>query len=196
MQSRVRPTGRTVLADDVYTLHKDSFDYRRADGRWQALERLVLERGHGAAALLYNRERNTVVLVRQLRYPALVSGHPDALLEACAGLLDGDDPLTCIRREIEEETGYRPGRIEELFTAFLSPGIMTERVTFFCAEYQPDERAGDGGGLHHEGEDIEVVELAFPDALAAIENGGIVDAKTIILLQHAALKRLLRADAA
>jgi nudix-type nucleoside diphosphatase (YffH/AdpP family) len=128
-----------------------------------------------------------VVLVRQLRYPAYVNGYDDLLIEAPAGLLDGETPELRIRAEAEEEIGYRLGEIKKIFEAFMSPGAVTEKVHFFVAEYQPAMKIGTGGGLASEGEDIEVLELPFDEALAMTSDRRIVDAKTIMLLQYAAL---------
>ena len=135
----------------------------------------------------YNLAQRTVVLVRQFRYPAYLNGYDDLLIEAAAGLLDDETPQVRIRAEAEEETGYRLGHIRKIFEAFMSPGAVTEKIHFFVAEYDPTMKVGSGGGLAAEGEDIEVLELDFEKALAMIGDGRIVDAKTIMLLQYAAL---------
>jgi GDP-mannose pyrophosphatase NudK len=182
-----------VLSDNWYTLRKFTFSYRRGDGTAQRQEREAYDRGNGAAILLYNRERGTIVLTRQFRLPAFVNGHADGmLLEVPAGLLDDDDPMTAIRREAEEETGYRIKDVKEVMQAYMSPGSVTERLHFFTAEYTAADRVSAGGGHAGEGEDIEVVEVTLADALAMIERGEIVDAKTVMLLYHAALKGLVR----
>jgi nudix-type nucleoside diphosphatase (YffH/AdpP family) len=147
----------------------------------------VFDRGNAAAILPYNLAQRTIVLVRQFRLPAFVNGHDDLLIEAAAGLLDEASPEERIRLEAEEETGYRLHDVHKVFEAFMSPGAVTEKIHFFVAEYEPHMRIGDGGGLAHEGEDIEVIELSIDDALAMVGDGRIVDAKTIMLLQHAAL---------
>lgn len=135
----------------------------------------------------YNLKQRTVVLVRQFRYPAYVNGYDDLLIEAAAGLLDNETPEAPIRAEAEEETGYRLGDIRKIFEAFMSPGSVTEKLHFFVAEYEPAMRIGSGGGIASEGEEIEVLELPISKAIAMIGDGRIVDAKTIMLLQYAAL---------
>jgi len=192
MQSRIRIIDSQVLSDDWYLLKKTTFDYQRRDGQWQRQSRETYDRGNGATILLYNRERCTVVLTRQFRFPAFVNGTPDGLLvEACAGLLDQDDPATCIRRETEEETGYRVNEVRQVFEAYMSPGSVTERLHFFVGAYEPRHKVSAGGGEAHEGEDIEVLEPTLDEALAMVERGDIRDAKTIMLLQYAKLNRLL-----
>jgi nudix-type nucleoside diphosphatase (YffH/AdpP family) len=182
-----------VLSDDWAILKKVTFDYRRRDGTLERQVRQTYDRGHGAVILPYDPERGTVLLVRQFRLPAYVSGHPEPLIEACAGLLDKDDPETCIRREAQEELGYRLRDTEPVFRVFMSPGSVTERLMFFIARYSPDDRIGQGGGDRHEGEDIEVLEVSLEEALGMIDEGQIVDGKTIMLLQHLKLKGLMRA---
>ena len=159
-QDRVRIIDTTVLSDDWYVLKKTTFDFLRRDGRWQRQTRETYDRGNGAVLLLFNAQRGTVVLTRQFRLPAFVNGCADGMLiEACAGLLDGDDPSACIRREAEEETGFRIRSPRKLFEAYMSPGSVTEKLYFFAAEYESADRVTTGGGDAHEGEDIEVIEL-------------------------------------
>ncbi|PJI97652.1 nudix-type nucleoside diphosphatase (YffH/AdpP family) [Acidovorax sp. 69] len=177
-----------VLSDHWYTLRKVTFELRRRDGQWQTLSREAYDRGNGAALLLFDPQRRTVVLTRQFRLPAFLNGSASGMLvEACAGLLDGDDPETCIRREAEEETGYRVRQPRKVFEAYMSPGSVTEKLHFFVAEYAPHDRIQSGGGLAHEGEDIEVIEMPLAQALAGIGSGAIQDGKTVMLLQHVAL---------
>ncbi len=184
----VRLLDTQVLSDSWYTLRKISVELRRRDGQWQRLSREAYDRGNGAVLLLWDPRRSMVVLTRQFRLPAFLNGSPDGqLIEACAGLLDGDDPEACIRREAEEETGYRIRTPRKVFEAYMSPGSVTEKLHFFVAEYQPEDRVQAGGGLVQEGEDIEVIEMPLADALAAIASGRIQDGKTIMLLQHVAL---------
>ena len=186
---RLRLSAVDLLSNSWYVLRKISFELRRRDGRWQTLVREAYDRGDGAVLLLFNRSRQTVVLTRQFRLPAFFNGGGVGLLiEACAGLVDGDDPETCIRREAEEETGYRVRAPQKVFEAFMSPGSVTERLHFYVAEYDADDRQGAGGGLQDEGEDIEVLEMPLQDALDAVELGRICDGKTIMLLQHVALR--------
>lgn len=188
---RVRIERAEVLSDSWYTLRKFTYSYRRHDGTEQRQEREAYDRGNGACILLYNRERGTILLTRQFRLPAFVSGHPDGmLLELPAGLLDDDDPATAILREAEEETGYRVRDVKEVLSCYMSPGSVTEQLHFFTAEYSAADRVDDGGGHEGEGEDIEVVEVTLKDALAMIEESRIIDAKTILLIYRAALEGL------
>lgn len=184
---RIRIRDVRVLSDNHYVLRRADFDWRRADGAWQAMSREAYDRGHGAVLLPYNLATRTVILTRQFRYPAYEAGYDDLLIEAPAGLLDDASPEARIRAEVEEETGYRLGAIRKIFQCFMSPGSVTERLHFFVAEYDAAMRVGDGGGLADEGEEIEVLELAFDEAMAMIADGRIQDAKTILLLQHLAL---------
>ncbi|MFW0754805.1 NUDIX domain-containing protein [Pseudomonas sp. H11T01] len=184
----VRITAQETLSDNWYVLKKFSFDLRRRDGTWQAQTREVYDRGNGATILLYNLARRTVLLTRQFRMPAFVNGHSGFLIESAAGLLDNASPEQRIRKEAEEETGYRVESVKKIYDAFMSPGSVTERVHFFIGEYQPSDRIGNGGGLLEEGEDIEVLELGFEEAIAMVGNGEIVDGKTIMLLQYLELR--------
>ncbi|NII75795.1 nudix-type nucleoside diphosphatase (YffH/AdpP family) [Dyella sp. SG562] len=184
---RVRVIDSQVLSNDWYLLKKTIYDFRRADGSWQRQQRETYDRGNGAALLLYQRETRSVVLVRQFRFPCFVNGHDGMLIEAPAGLLDQATPEQRIRAEAEEETGYRVGEVRKVFEAFMSPGSVTEKLHFFVAEYDASQKVGDGGGLPGEGEDIEVLELPFDDAMAMLRRGEIVDGKTIMLLQYAAM---------
>lgn len=192
MEGRVRVREVRVLADDWSVLRRTSFDYRRRDGTWQILSRETYDRGNGAVMLPYDRGRGTVLLTRQFRYPAYVNGHLEPLVEAIAGLLDQRSPEEAIRREAEEEAGCRIASPRRVFDAFMSPGSVTERSAFFVAEYVAGDRVAPGGGVAGEGEDIEVLELTLAEALAMVARGGIVDAKTIMLLQYAELHGLMR----
>jgi len=186
---RVRVTDVRLLSDNWYRLHTTTFDYLSDDGVWTSQSRETYDRGNGATILLYDAERRTVLLTSQFRYPVYVNGHPDGmLLETAAGLLDDDDPETAIRREAIEETGHEVGEVTHVFDVYMSPGSVTERLHFFAAPYSAQTRASAGGGLAHEGEHITVVELGIDDALAMIEDGHIVDAKTIMLLQWSVLR--------
>ncbi|MGE7955049.1 GDP-mannose pyrophosphatase NudK [Pseudomonas sp. NPDC089530] len=184
----VRITAEEMLSDNWYLLKKYSFDLQRRDGSWQAQTREVYDRGNGATILLYNRERRTVLLIRQFRMPTYVNDHSGYLIETAAGLLDNASPEERIRLEAEEETGYRVGAVEKVYEAFMSPGSVTERLHFFIGEYAPDDRIGAGGGLEEEGEDIEVLELGYQQALEMVRSGEIVDGKTIMLLQYLELR--------
>jgi len=191
--AKIRTLDSQVLSDDWYLLKKYTFEQQRRDGEWQRQSREVYDRGNGATILLYNPTQQSVVLTRQFRYPVFVNGHDGWLLEAAAGLLDNLDAEARIKAEAEEETGYRIERVERVFEAFMSPGSVTEKLHFFIARYDASQRVSDGGGMKEEGEDIDVVEMPFADALAAIGDGSIVDAKTIMLLQHLALSGRLNA---
>lgn len=188
--NRVRVKDVKVLSDDWYLLKKTVFDYRRNDGQWQSQSRETYDRGNGATILLYDPTRRTVVLVRQFRYPAFVSGYDDFLIETPAGLLDNASPEERVRAETEEETGFRVRDVRRVFEAFMSPGAVTERIYFFVGRYEPGDRVSSGGGHVGEGEDIEVIEVDIDEALAMVADGRICDAKTIMLLQYAALHLL------
>jgi nudix-type nucleoside diphosphatase (YffH/AdpP family) len=181
-----------VLSDHWYVLRKATFDYRHRDGRVTREVREAYDRGNGVTILLHDPTSGTVILTRQFRLPIFLNGHPDGMLiESAAGLLDkvDEDPEEAIRREAEEESGVRVAAVQRLFELFMSPGSVTERVTFFAATYSHEQRVSAGGGLTAEGEDIEVIELALDDALGMVERGEIDDAKTVILLQWAAMQR-------
>ncbi|MDR6235136.1 NUDIX domain-containing protein [Pseudomonas oryzihabitans] len=191
--SRIRIQQVEILSDDWGLLKKTTFDYLRSDGSWQRQTRETYDRGNGATILLYDRERRTVLLIRQFRLPTLGNGLDDGLLvETPAGLLDQAAPEARIKAEVEEETGYRLDNVQHLFDAFMSPGSVTELLHFFAGEYRADQRIAEGGGLQEEGEDIELLELPFDEALAMARDGRLVDGKTIMLLQYAALYLLPR----
>ena len=195
--NRIRNTVREVLSDAWYTLYRYRFEYLRSDGRWDSQTREVYDRGNGAAVLLYDPERETVLLTRQFRMPTYVNGNPDGLLtEACAGLLDGTDPEEDILREILEETGYRVPRVEKVCEAYSSPGAVTELLHYYMAAYTPAMKTHPGGGKEEESEDIELLEYSYQQVLGQLKSGAIRDAKTLILLQHAALFGPLRTAAA
>jgi nudix-type nucleoside diphosphatase (YffH/AdpP family) len=187
ISDRIRVKNVRLLSDNHYTLRTTTLEWRRADGEWQTQHRETYDRGNGATLLPYNLARRTVMLVKQFRYPAYVNGCDDLLIEAAAGLLDNESPEKRIRAEAEEEIGYRLRDIRKIFEAYMSPGSVTEKLHFFVGEYQPDMKIGSGGGNADEGEDIEVLELAIDEALAMVDDGRIVDAKTIMLLQYAKL---------
>jgi nudix-type nucleoside diphosphatase (YffH/AdpP family) len=184
---RVRVESVRLLSDNWYILKSTTFAFLRSDGTWQTQSRETYDRGNGAVILLYDPDRRTVILIRQFRYPAFVNGCDDLLIEAPAGLLDNADPEARIRAEVEEETGYTVRDVTRIFEAYMSPGAVTEKLHFFIGRYSPADRTSAGGGHPDEGEDIEVMEVAFDQALAMIGSGAIQDAKTIMLLQHAAL---------
>lgn len=177
-----------VLSDDWYVLKKTTFKHRRVDGSWQSMTRETYDRGNGATILLYNLGKRTVVLTRQFRYPTFVNGNSQGrLIETAAGLLDNAQPAERIRQEVEEETGFRLTTVEPVFEAYMSPGSVTEKLYFYMASYEESDRVSSGGGNYDEGEDIEVLEIPFTEALSMIGSGEICDGKTIMLLQYAAL---------
>lgn len=185
---RVRVTGVELLSSDWYVLRASTYEYTHDDGTVTVARRETYDRGDGATILLYEPDRRAVLLTRQFRYAVYVNEHPDGmLLETAAGLLDDDSPEEAIRREASEETGVEVGDVERVFDAYMSPGSVTERLHFFAAPYHRDDLAGRIAGVHAEGEHIEVVELDFDQALGAIGTQ-IQDAKTIMLLQWAALR--------
>jgi nudix-type nucleoside diphosphatase (YffH/AdpP family) len=187
VSDRIRVKDVRLLSDNYHILKTTTFEWRRADGEWHTQQRETYERGNSTSILPYHLGQRTVLLARQFRYPAYVNGYDDLLIEAAGGMLDGEPPEVRIRGEAEEELGYRLGDIRKIFEAFMSPGSVTEKQYFFVAEYDPSMRINDGGGLADEGEDIEVLEFPIDQALTMIADGRIQDAKTIMLLQYAAL---------
>ncbi len=179
-----------VLSNSWGTLTRHRIEYRRRDGDWQEQVREVYEKGHGATCLLYDPERNCVLLTRQFRLPVWAAGRDPMLIEAPAGLLEGAHPEDRMRAELIEETGFEVSDLEHLFDAFSSPGSVTEYVAFFRGTYHLKDKVAEGGGKETEGEDIEVMHVPLDQALEMIRSGEIMDAKTIILLQELALRRL------
>ena len=190
LKGRLRVVREEMLADDWAALRKTTVAYRGSDGAWREFPRGAYDRGDGAAVLLYDPDRRTVILTRQFRYPAFVGGHDDLMIEAPAGLLDGAAPAEAALGELEEETGHRVGAPRRVFDAFMSPGSVTERLHLFVAPYAPSDRVGRGGGLASELEDVGVLELPFAQAMAMVADGRIRDAKTIMPPQHVALHDL------
>lgn len=184
MSAKIDIIKNKILSENWFVLRNYTYDLVAKDGSTLRHRREVYDRGNGATILLYNREKNSVVLTRQFRIATWVNGNPDGMLiETCAGLLDNDSPEACIRKEAMEETGYLIGNVEKLFELFMSPGGVTEVVHFFAAEYSDAQRDSEGGGV--EDEDIDVLEIDFPTAWAMIKDGRIKDGKTVTLLQHA-----------
>ncbi|MEC5142719.1 GDP-mannose pyrophosphatase NudK [Chitinophaga sp. 212800010-3] len=181
-----------LLSDNWYLLRKITYHYQRSSGQPKIQTREVYDRGNGAAILLYDSIRRTVILTRQFRLPTYVNGNTSGMLiEVCAGLLDNDHPEDAIRREAEEETGYQVKEVRKVYEAYMSPGSVTEILYFFIAEYTKDMQVHDGGGLEAEQEDIEVMEITFEDAWRMMKQGTIRDGKTIMLLQHLRLEGIL-----
>jgi len=181
-----------ILSDNWYILKKVTYEYIKKDGTKQIQSREAYDRGNGAVILLYNKENRTVILTRQFRVPTYINGNETGMLiEACAGLLDNDNPEDCIRRETEEETGFKISEVQKIFEAYMSPGSVTEILYFFIAEYTKEMKINEGGGVENEEENIEVLELSIEDAVKMIKNGEIKDAKTIMLLQYICLNNIL-----
>lgn len=192
MSANVKILNTEILSDNWYTLKKITFEYVKKDGSHITQSREAYDRGNGATILLYNKQQQTVILTEQFRLPTYINGNENGLLiEACAGLLDEDNAEDCIRRETEEETGYKITDVRKIFEAYMSPGSVTEILHFFIAEYTKDMKVNDGGGVAHEEENIEVLEMQIQDALKMIETGRIKDAKTIMLLQYVKLHNIL-----
>jgi len=187
-KARVRVLKTEVLSDDWYVLRKVTFDFQRRDGVWQRQSRETYDRGNGATILLRERNTGNVLLTRQFRMPAFVNGHDGMLIESPGGLLDDATPEERIRAEVEEETGYRVHHVEKIFEAFMSPGSVTEKLYFYIGDYDSAIRVSEGGGVEAEGEEIETIEVPLQTAMQMIERGEIMDGKTIMLLQYAALK--------
>jgi len=188
----IKDLSTEILSDNWYTLKKVSYQYLKNDGSWELQTREAYDRGNGATILLYNSEEKKIILTRQFRLPTYVNGNEDGMMiEACAGLLDKDNPEDCIRKETEEETGYKVTKVRKIFEAYMSPGSVTEILYFFVAEYTSDMKVSEGGGLAEEQENIEVLELDAEAAYQMVNKGEIIDAKTIMLLQYAQLNQLV-----
>lgn len=193
-ENEIRNHSSEVLSDGWAELSKHTFELKRRDGTWDKQAREVYDRGNAAVILPYDPSRGTVLLVRQFRLPAFLQGDRAPLIEACAGLLDENDPETCIRLETEQELGYRLGAVTRVYDIYMSPGSVTEKLSFFIAEYAPTDRISDGGGEACEGEDIEVLEMPLAEAMELVESGGIIDAKTVMLVQHLELETMRSAN--
>jgi GDP-mannose pyrophosphatase NudK len=188
----IKVTETKLLSDNWYILNKVTFSYQKENEKIQTHVREVYDRGNGAGILLYNSTKKTVILTSQFRLPTFLNGNKTGMMiEVCAGLLDEDNPEECIIRETEEETGYRIKKVEKVTQTYMSPGAVTEILYLFTGEYDESMKVSDGGGLASEQENIQVLEYTFDEAYAMIESGEIVDAKTIILLQHAKIKGLI-----
>jgi nudix-type nucleoside diphosphatase (YffH/AdpP family) len=181
-----------LLSDNWYILNKVTFDYQKKDNSWITQKREVYDRGNGAAILLYNTTTKTVILTRQFRLPTYLNGNETGMMiEVCAGLLDEDNPEQCIIRETEEETGYRLTKVNKVMETYMSPGAVTEILYLFVGEYDESMKVSDGGGVAHEEENIDVMEMTYDEAYSMIESGQIQDAKTIMLLQYAKINNLV-----
>ena len=192
MNSNINILKNEILSDHWYILKKITYEFKKKNGEWVTHTREAYDRGNGATILLYNVEQKTVILTRQFRLPTFINGNESGMLiEACAGLLDKDNAEDAIRRETEEETGYKITDVRKIFEAYMSPGSVTEIVYFFVAEYKHDMKVNDGGGVEQEQENIEVLELPISEAMEMMRNGEIKDGKTIMLLQYALLNKLV-----
>ena len=181
-----------VLSDNWYVLRKITYDFKKNNGEWETVSREAYDRGNGAVILLYDTNKKTVILTRQFRMPTFLNGNKSGMLiEACAGLLDQNNPEDCIRRETEEETGFKIKKINRVFEAYMSPGSVTELLYFFIAEYSKEMKVSEGGGLEEDQEEIEVLELPYVKALEMVNTGEIKDGKTILLLQYLRLNNLI-----
>jgi nudix-type nucleoside diphosphatase (YffH/AdpP family) len=190
--NRIKIIETKLLSDNWYTLNKITYKYLNKNGEWETHLRETYDRGNGATILLYNKAQQTVILTRQFRLPTFVNGNESGMLiEACAGLLDNDNAEDCIKKETEEETGYKIKNVQKIFEAYMSPGSVTEIVHFFVAAYSKDMKISEGGGLTEEQENIEVLELKFEDVIQMISTGEIKDGKTIMLLQYAQIQKLI-----
>lgn len=180
------------LSLNYYKLDKVTFDYQTKSGKWQEQNRESYDRGDGAAVLLFNPSKKTVILTKQFRIPTYLNGNKNGMMiEVCAGLLDEDDPITCIKKEAEEETGYKITEPKKVFELYSTPGAVTEKIHYFIAKYSDDMKIGNGGGLIEETEEIEVLETNFSKAIEMVASGEICDAKTIVLLQYAQINKLI-----
>jgi len=189
---RIRNLETEILSDNWYVLRKVKYEFLGNDGVWQKLTREAYDRGNGATILLYNKDSKSVILTRQFRMPSYLNGNEEGyLIECCAGLLDKHNAEDCIRKETEEETGYKISHVQKVFEAYMSPGSVTEILYFFVAEYSKEMKISDGGGADDEHENIEVLEVPFVKALDMIKTGEIKDGKTIMLLQYAQINNLL-----
>lgn len=192
MNDKVRNLQTEILSDNWYTLKKISYEIVKDDGSWVKQTREAYDRGNGATIMLYNKEQKTIILTRQFRLPTYINGNESGfLIEACAGLLDNDNPEDCIRKEVQEETGYTVKDVQKVFEAYMSPGSVTEILHFFIAEYAKSMKTSIGGGLEDEQESVEVMELPFEQALQMMQRGEIRDAKTIMLLQFLQIQKIL-----
>jgi len=189
----VKNIQKKVLANDWYTLNKMTFEYQKEDGDWEKQSREAYDCGDGAGILLYNKEKKTVVLTKQFRMPTYLNENPTGMLiEVCAGLLDGDSPEICIKKEALEETGYKIAEVQQVLESFMVPGSVMQKLYLFIGEYTDDMRVSEGGGADYETENIEVLEYDFSKAMEMVWSGEIKDAKTMLLLQYAQIHNIIQ----
>lgn len=192
MSEQIKIINSQLLSDNWGILTKVTYEYLSTTGALETHIREIYDRGNGSTILLYNKKKRTVILTRQFRLPTFLNGNSNGMvIEACAGLLDGDTPEDCAKKEALEETGYQLEKVQKIFESYMTPGADTELLHFFVAEYTQDMKVTDGGGLNHEQEHIEILELDFDEAFTKIEIGEIKDAKTIMLLQYAKINGLV-----
>lgn len=188
----IRNLKKELLSDNHFILNKFTFEYQKEDGAWEPQMREAYDHGNGAAILLFNIEKKAVIMTRQFRFPTYINENSSGMMiEVCAGLLEGDNPETCIIKEVLEETGYQIEKVEKIYEAYMTPGSVTEKLYFFVGEYSDNMKVGEGGGVEDETENIEVLEFSFSKALEMVHSGEISDAKTIMLLQYAQLNDLI-----
>lgn len=188
---KVKIIGIKNLSNAHYKLDKVDFEFQTNNGSWQKQSRECYDRGDGAAILLYNPAKKTVILTKQFRMPSYLNGNSSGMMiEVCAGLLDENNPEACIIKEVEEETGFKIANPKKVFELYSTPGAVTERIYYFIAEYNDGMKISEGGGLEEEHEEIEVLEINFETAMEMVLKGEINDAKTVVLLQYAKLNNL------
>lgn len=188
---KVKIIGIKNLSNAHYKLDKVDFEFQTNSGSWQTQSRECYDRGDGAAILLYNSAKKTVILTKQFRMPSYLNGNSSGMMiEVCAGMLDKDHPEACIIKEAEEETGFKISNPKKVFELYSTPGAVTEKIHYFVAEYRDDMKISAGGGLEEEHEEIEVLEINFETALTMVSKGEINDAKTVVLLQYVKLNNL------
>jgi GDP-mannose pyrophosphatase NudK len=191
MNGAVKLLRREVISRGYGLLERVTFWRRKFDGGAQELAREFYDTGPGATILLYDRDRKCILLVRQFRPATYLVEGLTSLIETCAGKLEGATAAERIVMEVLEETGVRIGTPTYLFSAYMSPGVYAEKISFFTAPYSASDKITNGGGLSDEGEDIEILEPTLDEALAMIAAGEIEDAKTILLIHYAVLHKLL-----
>lgn len=191
--AQVKIKGEKILSNEHYLFKRIDFDIQKKDGSWESQKREVFDHGNAVTVLLYNRKEKTIILTRQFRVATYINGNSSGmLLETPAGLLDGNEPPEeAVIREIREETGYEIPSVQKVYEAYSSAGSVTELIYYYVAPYSKEQKVAEGGGLAEEGEEVQVVEMPFADAVQQLDNGEIRDAKTIVLLQYALLKNLL-----
>jgi GDP-mannose pyrophosphatase NudK len=191
MKQPIKILDKKILSANWYKLYKYTYETTGKNGQSKIENREAYDRGNGAVILLYNKSKGTIILTRQFRLPTYINGNEDGMMiEACAGLLDKDNPEDCIRKETEEETGYRISHVERVFELYMSPGSVTEILYFFIGAYSKDQKVNEGGGVEEE-ENIQVMEMPFAKAWDMVATKEIKDAKTLILLQYAKLNNLV-----